>query len=169
MRKFFFIMIIPMILSAQLQPSFKLGGGVSIWDPPGETSLAPIFEAWGEYYLSSLVSVRGTGSYSFWSEDSIDYSHRRATLDALFHPYVMDFVNISFGGGAGYYQTKTSLENDEDAGTLGLQGLGTFAYNPAPMVSIEFNARAIIPDINRSSDITWQFGGGIIGEIEFGK
>jgi hypothetical protein len=163
------LLIVPSVLLAQFQPEFKIGGGVSLWDPPGEASFAPIFEVWGEYYLSYLFSARATGSYSFWSEDSIDYTHRRATLDALFHPYIMDQIELGIGGGLGFYQTQTSLENDQDDGTMGIQGLGAFAYQPASSVLLEFNVRAIVPDINESSDITWQVGGGLVGEIEFGN
>ncbi|KQC12785.1 MAG: hypothetical protein APR63_10050 [Desulfuromonas sp. SDB] len=165
----FILLIIPSVLAAQLQPKFKLGGGVALWDPPGESNFAPIFEVWGEYYLSYLFSARGTGAYSFWGEDSIDYTHRRVTVDALFHPYIRDEINLGLGGGLGFYQTQTSIENDQDDGTLGLQGLGTFAYQPASAVLLELNVRAILPDINESSEITWQVGGGLVGEIEFGN
>lgn len=149
-------------------PLLRFGTTVSLWDPPGDANYAPLVETWAEYYVSSIFSLRGTGAYSTWSEDTVDYNHRRGTLDAVFHPDLKTGFQIGVGGGLGYYQTQTSLENDEDEGTLGLQALGDLNYAVSQNFGVNFTARAVVPDVNESSEILWQFGGGITGEMEIG-
>jgi len=169
MKKIVFISLIflPVLICSGLTPKIKMGGSISIWDPPGNTQFAPLIETWVEYYFNNLASVRGTGAYSTWTDDSISYQHRRATVDAIFRPYLMPVVNFGVGGGLGFYQTATSIDGDNDDGTLGVQGLGEISYKPANNFSVDLIVRGIIPNVNESSEITWQIGGGITGGLSF--
>lgn len=169
MKKFIFIFFIvfPALIYSGFTPRVNIGGNLSIWDPPGNTQFAPLFETWIEYYFSNLVSVRGTGAYSTWSEDSITYQHRRATVDGIFRPPLIPMIDFGLGGGLGFYQTATSIEGDNDEGTLGIQGLGEISYKPMSGFSLDLIVKGIVPNINESSEITWQIGGGITGELSF--
>lgn len=164
------LMIAFIVISSGLQasPLLKFGATVSLWDPPGDANYAPLVETWAEYYISSVFSLRGTGAYSTWSQDTVDYTHRRGTLDGIFHPDIGTGFQIGIGGGLGYYETQTSLIGDDDNGTLGIQAIGDFNYAIAQNVGVNFTARAVIPDLNESSEISWQFGGGITGEMQIG-
>ncbi|MBN1620458.1 hypothetical protein JW890_07020 [candidate division WOR-3 bacterium] len=163
-----FSLLSSLSFAANAAPLLRFGTTVSLWDPPGDANYAPIIESWAEYYVLTVFSLRGTGAYSTWSHDTVTYTHRRGTIDAIFRPDIGTGFEVGFGGGLGFYETKTSITGDEDEGTLGIQALGDLNYAISNNIGLNFAARAIVPDLNKSSEILWQFGGGITGELQLG-
>ena len=174
MRKTTLIFVIAAMLSFSLFAAdnghISINAKVSIYDPPGDASVAPMFTLQARYRLSAFLALVGSGSWTNYEYDGADITYIPVALDGELHflgrstfdPYAG--IGISFNYKNYNYDPPTGDETDL---TLGADILGGITYKPTGNFGFDLEAKYRIEDIANIEDSgSWSLGGGITGSWE---
>ncbi|RKZ29465.1 hypothetical protein DRQ36_08505 [bacterium] len=173
MRKTIIVFCIAGLLIA---PAFAIEKGhisvtakASIYDPPGDAGIAPMFTLEARYRLSAFLAIVGSGSWTTYDYNSADITYIPVAIDGELHPLGTATFDPYAGAGISfnYYEYDYDTGADDTEITLGIEALGGLSYKISDNFKFEFDCKYRIEDITDAGNTgSWSTGGGITGSWE---
>jgi len=167
MRHLTFILIIALLASGiearkkKDKGNLSVNASVSIYDPPGNTSTALLFEVAARYTFTSKIVGELSLGWTQYSDNGQTVTMMPVQLNSEFHPLGQSLLIDPYAGmGVGAYITQTGEETDVSAGLQALTGVSIKAKSG---ISISFEVKYMLTDISDFDSGSVTFGGGIEG------
>jgi len=134
----------------------------SIYNPPGDDLLAPMFTVEARYRMSAFIAIVGSASWTKYEISDIDYTFVPVAVDGELHP----LGNQTFDpyAGAGLALNFRQPESGDPDINIGAEILGGVTYKPKNNFGVEFDVKYRIEDLANPGDSgSWSVGGGVTG------